>query len=527
MATTPANDPKGYYTVLDVARTVEGDGIKAAFRAKAKSLHPDHNRAPDAVEKFQKLNEAYQVLSDLRRRAAYDAECENWALPHGGGGASASPAAPPPRGAAQPQAKAPGVDFFACGRCGKVSAQPRYVVFERVRGVPFKATREPIAGVFCPSCAQRTAVEASYFTWLKGWWAVPLGPVYSLAALIRNLLGGHLPKDTNARILLHQARAFVARGDLDVARAIAEQARQFAIAPESARELSILLASLSTRPPRRLKMRWARVARAAALQLVPVAVVGAVVAGLFLMTGNGSWMGRPLETAEAARPAPPPPRPVSPPVRRGAYYVVSPRADVRDGPGPEHSSIGTLERFTTVEVLERQSDDDWLRIVAPGGVIGFVGGDVVAEGSGAAAQRQWCVANKGAPVGNGTILVKPPGGANRLLIRNTTDDDVVVKLKGADGKTRLAMYISAKETGQAGGVPDGTFQLVLATGGDFSRACGIFLNDMRTVVYPEARTFQTRVDGGRTIGATVALTLRPPGTNYKAAEPVPPARFAE
>ncbi|MEO5374562.1 MAG: DnaJ domain-containing protein [Alphaproteobacteria bacterium] len=540
---TPVHDPKGYYAILDIGRTADGEAVKAAYRARAKVFHPDHNRAPDAVEKFQRLNEAYQVLSDLRRRAAYDAECENWALPAGGSSARPPPprhrqTQPPPPSSPPPRPSAgrrqDPTDFFACGRCGRVSAQPRYVVFERVRGRVLKTVRDPVAGVFCPACAERTAVEASLYTWLRGWWALPFGPVHTLVALTRNLLGGRQPRDTNARVLLHQARAFLSRGDLDIARAIAEQARSFAGTSETGRDLAILLASLSTRPPRKLKGRWARSGRAVALQLLPMVVVALVVVGVLAATGHGPRFGAEAqreaertETATAPPHPPPPPAPPPPAVRRGAYHVTARKVAVHDGPGADRRAVASLERFTTVEVLDHQSDEDWLRIIAPGGIIGFVGAELVAEGAGAAAERQWCTDNRGGPVANGTVLVKPSGGPNRLLIRNTTDDDVVVKLKGADGRTQLALYVVARETGQAGGVADGTYQVVLATGGGFSRACGIFLDDMRTVVYPDARTFQARVENNHTVGATVALTLRPPGTAYKPAEPIPPSRFIE
>ena len=48
------------------------DELKAAFRNLARKLHPDVNKAPDAEERFKEINEAYAVLSDADKRAAYD-----------------------------------------------------------------------------------------------------------------------------------------------------------------------------------------------------------------------------------------------------------------------------------------------------------------------------------------------------------------------------------------------------------------------------------------------------------------------
>ena len=63
---------KDYYAVLGVARDASEDEVKRAFRKLARKHHPDVSQAPDAAGKMQELNEAYEVLRDPQRRAAYD-----------------------------------------------------------------------------------------------------------------------------------------------------------------------------------------------------------------------------------------------------------------------------------------------------------------------------------------------------------------------------------------------------------------------------------------------------------------------
>lgn len=63
---------KDYYQVLGVDRSASADEIKKAFRRLARKHHPDINPAPDSAARMQALNEAYEVLRDDEKRAAYD-----------------------------------------------------------------------------------------------------------------------------------------------------------------------------------------------------------------------------------------------------------------------------------------------------------------------------------------------------------------------------------------------------------------------------------------------------------------------
>lgn len=63
---------RDYYEVLGVKRSASGEDIKRAFRKLAFECHPDRNRDDGAAERFKELNEAYEVLSNPKRRATYD-----------------------------------------------------------------------------------------------------------------------------------------------------------------------------------------------------------------------------------------------------------------------------------------------------------------------------------------------------------------------------------------------------------------------------------------------------------------------
>lgn len=63
---------KDYYKILGVSRDETADNIKKAFRKLARKYHPDISKETDAESRMKEVNEAYTVLSDPEKRAAYD-----------------------------------------------------------------------------------------------------------------------------------------------------------------------------------------------------------------------------------------------------------------------------------------------------------------------------------------------------------------------------------------------------------------------------------------------------------------------
>ena len=63
---------ESYYKILGLPTKASAEEIKRAYRKQAKRWHPDLNSSSEASSQFVRINEAYEILSDPRKRAVYD-----------------------------------------------------------------------------------------------------------------------------------------------------------------------------------------------------------------------------------------------------------------------------------------------------------------------------------------------------------------------------------------------------------------------------------------------------------------------
>ncbi len=482
---TNSHDPGGYYAILGLDPGASLAAIKAAYRARAKAVHPDHNNSANAPDEFHRIVEAYSVLRDVVRRAEYD--CTGSPGTEDDGAPPASP--------------------FACCCCGQVTAQPRYIVLHRVKSYLIWAKTERVEGIYCRDCADRAAARASTYTWAWGWWSLP-GLLLTPLALISNLLGGSKPRQVNARILIRQARAFLARGDLDLAFAVAHQARSYARVSSHRRQIGDILRATQGKG-RRLKDRWLPWSGSTFIpQLLPLAALPLTLF-VFLAVLLKPWDGTIGASAGIT---------VSQPMVGEIRHVAVDALKIRQAPQDGAPVLTLLDRFVAVTTLAKPEDPEWVKVRAPSGVIGFVPTRSLYGGSGDLLRHDWCAEHRGTQPQPGEVLLRRASGEHELLIHNEARTDAVVKLKTPSGNTVMTYYVPATYHLGVGGIPEGVYRIEFATGSQYSRACGLFVDGMTAGQLPFTLTLHhvsaLKISTGAAM-PEISLTS-PPGDPKKA-----------
>jgi len=484
-------DPHGYYRVIGVAPHASRAAVIKLYRRRLREL--DAGRGPGGTQIRAAVDEAFRVLSNPVSRALYDTEDLTRAAP------------------GAPQRDAP----VACGRCRKVSAQPRYVIFHQAIGRLTHVMHDRVQGIYCPRCARDVGLGCSLMTWFVGWWGLPNGPVAAVRAIWRNMRGGEMPPRANARLLAHQARAFADSGRPALARALAARAveldRDGADTPALRQ-----LADAGEGPPPVLHDPWRSLRLAAPLHLMPgvAAVAFVLVVGPFSLGGGKA--PAPGTTAGGTHVERPAGAGVLAPGHVQAGGIV-----LHAGPGPDFPAVGKAPRLEGAVVVG-PAKNGWLPIRL-GGLMGFVPAAEMEAAEGAGALETWCLEHRGERPENGAVIQRTGGGHHALSAGNGLPGDAFLKLRDAAGTTVAAIYLRAGERARVTDLPPGPFTAMYATGGDWSGACQTFVTDLK--VYSLAGGIETRPgDEGPEDEFDPVLTL---AGEMGGDRPADPARFAE
>ena len=174
-------DALGYYSVLGVSVDADISTIKTAYRDLAKVWHPDYNTSPEAVEKFQHLSTAWEVLSNSDSRFCYDA----LSLIYN-------------------ETNFPPMESIIPYKEGFPNI--RGIVAKQVKGNFITSKQSTISDACDMSSASRLLFKVSNNNWLLGWWSLQ-GFFQNLQAIVNNFRHP-ISSSESLRILIHNIVAY-------------------------------------------------------------------------------------------------------------------------------------------------------------------------------------------------------------------------------------------------------------------------------------------------------------------------------
>ncbi|HEX6603291.1 MAG TPA: J domain-containing protein, partial [Sphingomicrobium sp.] len=265
-----AADSRGYYAQLGLSPGASIDVVRAVYRQLAKECHPDRPGCNDGGERFRKITEAYEALSDLAFKAAYDS------------GEQA-------RGEEENSEQATQIDPVLCQVCGRVTAQPRRLAFWRVTSLILASQKNPIQRIYCRDCAGKEQWKSTIWTSLLGWWGIPWGPVWAIQHGVMNAIGGSREEKVDEALMWQNAIAFAMRGEGQLAVGLSNILRKSDDAEigQKSAEIIRFFADRGVDPRSTLADVWRRsIWRTAALFGIAFAVPAAAVAIIVIPASN-------------------------------------------------------------------------------------------------------------------------------------------------------------------------------------------------------------------------------------------------
>lgn len=199
-------DPLGYYKALNADYNTDEKKLKLNFREMAKYWHPDHNKADNALEEFQKISLAYDILSNSKSKSVYDLLLLVYDA-----------------------VSFPDIKSLKIYKAVNGSENPFLRVFklEQVADV-FKnphLTEENLIGTY--EDALKFINNTTKKNWLKGWWS-PKAFLLNFKALKHNYNNVGKNDFDNLKLLVHNAAAYFSEDKNDKSYLSAKQALEYA-----------------------------------------------------------------------------------------------------------------------------------------------------------------------------------------------------------------------------------------------------------------------------------------------------------
>ena len=369
-------DPLGYYRCLNADYNTDEKILKINYREKAKFWHPDHNKAENALEEFQKISIAYEILKDVKTRTLYNL----LAL-------------------AYDAATFPDIKSLKLYKAANGDENPFLRVFNLQKIVWNKfpeIKEEKLIGTF--KDAQKFISNVTRHNWLKGWWSLT-GAKLTVKALKNNFYNIGQNTADNFKMLIHNAAVYYDIGKTDKAKLSALQALEYATAEQKA----LLLPFIELLPPVNTAIPQWNYQELKKIQLkIPLAVgTGAILAAVIAVAplllqlvpekyteddkiayyrqvkfNTGAKTVDDVVVSKIFN------IPVDTSDTKQLFHLKS-SADIMYGPSEEFDVLTTGKRGQTVRVTGYSPDEEWFRVMLDNGEMGFIKKQYLKKGIGA------------------------------------------------------------------------------------------------------------------------------------------------
>lgn len=367
-------DVLGYYKILNCQIDVDEKVLKLSYRDSAKFWHPDHNKAPDALEQFQKISLAYNILSDPQSRLVYDLLSMVYT-----------------------QKDFPDMKTLKIYKSVGGEETPFLRVFKLIKVYPklgkARSDEQNLIGTFDDACD--FVSNTARHNWLFGWWSID-GFTKNIAALKKNYHRINQNPDDNFKMLIHNAAAFVSEQKMEKAALSMMQAFQYAPADqvEFLKRCQDRCPIVQAQIPvwdynylKRIQFRY--------LKLFIGAVLGTVLVlgGAFFFDLNSETIQEKIKYYQEVR------------FNNGSetvddvvvsrvfnipvdvtdttmLYHTTDRVKAMYGPSEEFDVLATLRMGQTVRVTGYTPDKEWYRVMLDNGEMGFIRKGYIKSGVG-------------------------------------------------------------------------------------------------------------------------------------------------
>lgn len=364
-----SGDVLGYYRILDCSEDVDEKTLKIKYRDNAKMWHPDHNKSPNALEVFQKISLAYNILSNKHSRLVYDLLCLVYST-----------------------ADFPDMKALKIYKSSTGEETPFLRVFKLIKISRNKEDEQNLVGTFAD--AEQYVNTITKHNWLKGWWQWG-GVRQTVNALKSNYRLINQNRFDNFKMLVHNGAAFYAENKDEKAYISLLQAFEYATDAQQV-QLQNLMSQLS---PVRVELPEWDYSYLRQIQLfIPKILFGIFLLCLLVVVwaywprtvrvddrkinyyqevrfNNGSETVDDVVVAKVFN------IPVDPTDVSMLYYTTD-QVSVMYGPSEEFDVMDTARMRQTVRVTGYTPDRQWYRVMLDNGEMGFVKKEYLKKGIG-------------------------------------------------------------------------------------------------------------------------------------------------